>query len=282
MFLSKCIYSVYPDPIYQNPKLDYIPYFKDMQRFSSAYLDESMLHEKSGYAFSQLIDHAINDNKNILSLLQQGNIGALINASYEYDSHYSHVGPYLAEKYSVSANLLDITEQSNLCLVSAFHILSAFFSQKKIKQGLIIGFEQRALPLRISANQPLPLLNGIGVIALSSTNSDQKADLKIMESDIISLKKIEEKITALKKNNIVYCYILTQYSDAVIPDFLFHLKTSVVAIASGILPLFIFFDQLLCDATSHEQNAVYVALIKDVKLKEWGMAVFQNGGAIIN
>ena len=281
MFISEIISSLYPDPVYQMPKLDYAPYFMDMQRFTSAYLDESMLAQQSGYAFSELIHRAINDNKNILSLLKQADMCALINWSYEYDSDYSHVGPYLAEKYNVGANLLDITEQGSLCLISALHVLSAFFSQQKINHALIIGFEQRALPIRYNCHQALPQFNGISVISLSSKILNQKYRLKIIESELILEKNFEEKITALEKNHTVYCYLLTQQSNVKISDFLLLRKISVVSISLGILPLFIFFDQLQNDAVFHEDNALCVVLIVDIELKEWGMVVMQNFDTII-
>ncbi len=168
--LSKFIYSHYPDPHYQKPKADYVPYFEDMQRFSQAYLDREMLTQKSGYSFFELIEMAIRDHPSLLSALLQVELIIFTHSCYEYDSLYSHVGPALAEKYHLHAELLDVIEEGDLSIETAEHVLSAYFAQENIKSGLIIGLEQHVMPLRSNKNTQLPKCSSVNVLLYNASS----------------------------------------------------------------------------------------------------------------
>jgi len=268
MYLSSVIYSLLPDPVYKKPKDDYASYFDDMYKFSGGYLDREMLMQKSGYAFSELLNRAVNQNEKILPLLQQADVCILMNTSYEYDSHHSNIASYLKDYYTLNANIFDVAEQGCFGLISALHLLSALFSQQKIIRGLVIGFEQRALPLRVKHHQELPQYNGVGLIELFSENHTASS-LKIIEADIISEKDIAEKIRVLEENNSLRCYLLVYQSDPVTPDFLSHQEVSFIDIAEGVLPLFLFFDQLQKQVVSTMDPVLHVVLIENISHSGW-------------
>lgn len=157
----------YPDPPYKKPKEDYFAYFEDMYRFTKAHLDKILLRQKSGYSFLELIEMTIQDNEKLLPLLQQADMIVFTHASYEYNSNYSHVGPMIAEKYHLHANMLDVVEEGDLSFVTALHVISAYFSQCKIKHAVIIALQQRALPLRYTENIKLPEYNCVKLISLT-------------------------------------------------------------------------------------------------------------------
>lgn len=275
MYLSHMICSLHPDAIYKTAKPDYASYFEEMHQFTAGFLDRDMLTQKSGYTFSELFHRAIKENAEILPLLQQADVCVLMNTSYEYDSHHSHIGSYLKDRYQMNADLFDIAEQGNLNLVSALHLLSAFFSQQKISRGLIIGFEQRALPLRVNYRQALPKYNGVGLMALFSENTNQDASLKIIEAGVISEKDITEKLCVLAKNNSVHCYLLSCQFDWVVPDFLSCYNVSLIPIYEGILPLLGFFDQLKKTLVT-DTSVLHVVLIKDLVTGEWGVVMLRG------
>lgn len=271
MYLSNAICSLQPDPAYQKPTSDYKPYFHEMHQFTGGYLDDELLTQKSGYAFPELLDRAITKNKKILSLLQQVDICIIINASYDYDSQHSHIASYIKECYQINADLFDIAGQGSFSLISALHLALAFFSQSKVQRGLIIGFEQRALPLRMHQHTPLPLYNGVGFLDLFSHH--KKSSLKIIASDVISEKYITCKLHELTKNHRMHYYLLSHDSDAPIPHFLPHQPISFTVIPDGILPLFLFFDQLQKQVVATDDTVLQVVLIENSGLHEWGVII---------
>ncbi len=161
MFTITQLTATYPDPFFKKPNKDYFAYFEDMQRFTKTYLDQTILTQNSGYTFLELLEMMMRDNEKLLPLLQQADMIVFTHTSYEYDSHYSHVGPILAEKYHLKADMLDVIEEGDLSFTTAQHIISAYFSQSKIKHAVIIAFQQRALPLRYVENIKLPECNSV-------------------------------------------------------------------------------------------------------------------------
>ncbi|MCX7124680.1 MAG: hypothetical protein NTU49_02780 [Gammaproteobacteria bacterium] len=164
MHISKLLHFAFPDPAYKKPKVGYLRYFEDMHQFTSTYLDEKMLMQSSGYSFPELIDLAINKEKTLLPALNKSDLCVITHDSYEYDSNYSHVSPYLVEKYNIQADFFDLIGKGGL--ENAFHILEAYFDMGKINNAVILEFAQRALPLRITKNTPLPEFNRLDVFLI--------------------------------------------------------------------------------------------------------------------
>ncbi|OGT45637.1 MAG: hypothetical protein A3E82_09090 [Gammaproteobacteria bacterium RIFCSPHIGHO2_12_FULL_38_11] len=165
MNISKKIHFTFPDPLCRKPKADYLQYFEDMHRLTKGYLDKEMLIQTIGYSFPQLIDLAIIEDKTLLSVLNKTELCVITHNAYEYDSQYSHLAPYLLEKYNIKADFLDVIGQGSL--ECALHVVQAYFDQKKIATAVILSFTQRALPLRFDINVPLPKYNGVDVMLVN-------------------------------------------------------------------------------------------------------------------
>jgi hypothetical protein len=261
----------YPDRIYQEPKSDYVPYFYELHKHAGGFLDHALLYKKNGYSFAELMDISIQSNKKLLSLLEHADVCVLMHATYEYDANYANIGSYLKDHYAIKADLFDMAGQGGCDFIPALHFISAIFAQSTMQNALIIGFEQRALPLRLNVDQLLPGYNGIGFINVCSNHLFQSSMINIIKVDFMTEKNLACELKKFSQEKNIQCYVLTQQKKFVMPESLVCFDVSVIVMESGILPMSIFLDLLKNQIEHEDETILHVVLIETAVLSEWGV-----------
>ena len=179
--------------------------------------------------------------------------GTLIDSSVTLSSF---VG-YLCEKYASQTEFVDVADQGMLSIVSALHLIKIYFSVHNINRTMLIGFDQRALPLQYDHEKKYQHCNMMGYLSFSAGDIDPSSQWIVLESDIIQQNNFSEKINYFRKMGDVFIHQINQLHD-----------------------LFFIFKQLKEMENAQEKNSYHVIVIEDKTMDEYGVIVICHVFAI--
>ncbi|PIZ04939.1 MAG: hypothetical protein COY58_01350 [Gammaproteobacteria bacterium CG_4_10_14_0_8_um_filter_38_16] len=271
----------------QEPRSDFIEYCNDLHRVSGGFFHPSFLKNKAGFSFSELFDALAFYYPTVLTDCRSADYSIVVHAAAEYDPLYSHIHPYLAQQYAIHCDSVDIAEQGILSVVTALHLLNAFFESKKIHRAMILGFDQCCLPVTCHAQPILPALNGVALLSLSRVFNVDTVNLKCLHAEMVIITDFETHIAQFVlqlqqqyqtvQHVEIFCYFLTTSpGEKNSFQILSGLKLLKHKLNYGVTSLFLFLDQLQKAAMLHASGTVYALFIEDAQMGEQGLVVFKK------
>lgn len=248
MYLEYALSDVMLPHSNTKPRANFIEYCDDLKNTIGGCLVPRSLKQDFGFSFSTLMDQFISHHENVLLDLRRAHFCVMISVGCEYDPVYSHLGVYLAEKYGIACDVIDVMEQGVLSVVTALHLLHALFSEKEISRAVILGLDQRVMPVIKNHTVPLPAVNAVSMLSL------------VRECRAVGLQ----------------CIYVDKLPLAF--PFLSHRENGVFfyAVSTDLLPIFTALRNLLHTARQQAENTLYVLLIKDSVSQERGVVVLKK------
>ena len=140
-------------------KQDFIDYCVDLHRVESGFLSFS---NEAGFSFAELLELLLYENSAISEWFLKSTVIVIAYSSYEFDPDYSHIVPYLINRFNLKKKVIAISSSKETLLDNARHILSAHLSQDSV--GLVVIFEQSVLPFRVNSDIELPEYSSVSVL----------------------------------------------------------------------------------------------------------------------
>ena len=104
-------------------KQDFVDYCSDLHRLEFGLLNFSA---QRGFSFAELLELLLLKKKSISEWFLQSDVIVVANETYEYDPDYSHIVPYIINRFNLKSEVLAISSPKENLLDNARHILSAY------------------------------------------------------------------------------------------------------------------------------------------------------------
>ena len=142
-------------------------YYRDLHARYDMPVDDAMLTQVGGYGFHELC-YPLFDQ--LQQQAQSEALGLVVAAfwSYEFDPEYACYMPHLAEKYQMNCQMLDVSGQGSVCLLTAL-LVAHQHVEVTGETVAVMGFEQQGILVDDAKTAVMPAQSGSALVLLQKS-----------------------------------------------------------------------------------------------------------------